>query len=39
MIAGYATLKEVETEWDLYDVLDAHEVLDYLYEAEKQEIK
>ncbi|MCP4481419.1 MAG: hypothetical protein GY817_01135 [bacterium] len=36
VIAGFGTLREVQTEWNLYDVLDAHEALEIKNEIETQ---
>jgi hypothetical protein len=39
VVEQVATLKEVETYYDLIDVLDAHEALDLKYDAEAQAVE
>jgi len=39
IVAGYGTLKELQTEWSLYDVLDAHEVLEIKHEIETKSLE
>jgi len=36
VLAGLGTLKEVKTEWNIYDVMDAHEALDIKNEIEEK---
>jgi hypothetical protein len=39
VVEQVTTLKEVETYYDLNDVLDAHEALDLKYEAEARAVE
>jgi hypothetical protein len=39
VVEQVATLREIDTHYDLIDLLDAHEALDLKYEAEEQAVK